>query len=47
MIDERVTLRELTEENRPEVLALRVAPSEVRFVSPQGEVVLRLALGPR
>jgi GNAT superfamily N-acetyltransferase len=28
----RVTLRELTEENRQDVLALRVAPSQERFV---------------
>jgi diamine N-acetyltransferase len=37
MSDERVTLRELTEENRPEVLALRVAPNQERFVSSVAE----------
>jgi diamine N-acetyltransferase len=37
MSDGRVTLRELTEENRPEVLALRVAPNQERFVSSVAE----------
>ena len=37
MNDEQVTLRELTEANRLEVLALRVAPSQERFVSSVAE----------
>ena len=37
MNDEWVTLRELTEGNRQEVLALRVAPGQERFVSSVAE----------
>ena len=37
MRDGRVTLRELTDENRLEVLALRIAPSQERFVSSVAE----------
>ena len=37
MTDESVSLRELTEGNRQEVLALRVAPGQERFVSTVAE----------
>ncbi len=37
MTDRRVTLRELSDENRPEVLALRLAPGQDRFVSSVAE----------
>jgi GNAT superfamily N-acetyltransferase len=39
MNDEPVTIRELTEENRQDVLALRVAPSQERFVGTVAEAL--------
>jgi diamine N-acetyltransferase len=41
-----VTLRRITEENRPAVLALRVAPGQERFVSSVGESLEEAARHP-